>query len=259
MNPGFASRVRRQVIWMVNRIAVFLNAVRMTAFLAARLVPSRLGRRFVEIRKESSPRSIFTASVIAALIITPTTLYMIERDRHLAQKDAYRNLSFVAGSEQGFLTASLRTALAEQERLAGLVLDAGYLVQSGEKVTVKVIATGYSSSPRETDSTPFITASNTRTREGILAMSRDLLKRYTPGAPFAFGDRVHVPGLGDFLVEDSMNARWRNRIDIWFPSRVEALRFGIRQTYLTSILEESEPVEDDISSVGGAANSTTGL
>jgi 3D (Asp-Asp-Asp) domain-containing protein len=101
-----------------------------------------------------------------------------------------------------------------------------------------VIATGYSSSIYETDSTPFITASNTRTREGILALSRDLLKRYTPGAPFDFGDRVHVPGLGEFIVEDSMNSRWNNRIDIWFPSRLEAVRFGVKEVYLRTIDED---------------------
>ena len=103
-------------------------------------------------------------------------------------------------------------------------------------IDVKVLATAYSSSVWETDSTPTVTAANTLTRPGTLAVSRDLLCEFTPGAPFSFGDRVHVHGIGEFLVEDVMNARWDNRIDIWFPSREEALWFGRRPAVLSRAL-----------------------
>ena len=91
--------------------------------------------------------------------------------------------------------------------------------------------TGYSSEPRQTDSTPFITASNTRVRPGVIALSRDLLIRYTPGAPFAYGDSVLVAGQ-TYVVEDTMNRRWTNRADIWFPSTTEARRFGKQELEL---------------------------
>jgi 3D (Asp-Asp-Asp) domain-containing protein len=91
--------------------------------------------------------------------------------------------------------------------------------------------TGYSSEPRQTDSTPFITASNTTVRPGIIALSRDLLIRYTPGAPFAYGDSVLVAGQV-YVVEDTMNKRWSNRADIWFPSTPEARRFGKQELEL---------------------------
>ncbi|MDH3217854.1 MAG: 3D domain-containing protein, partial [Candidatus Krumholzibacteria bacterium] len=151
---------------------------------------------------------------------------------------AYRALTLSAATETSYLKSSLEALLAERARLTAFLLDAGYSVRTDDAVTVKVVATGYSSSIRETDSTPFITASNTQTRLGILAMSRDLLKRYTAGAPFDFGDHVHVPGLGEFIVEDSMNSRWNNRIDIWFPSRMDALRFGIKEVYVKTLDEE---------------------
>jgi 3D (Asp-Asp-Asp) domain-containing protein len=98
----------------------------------------------------------------------------------------------------------------------------------------------------ETDTTPFITAANTSTRLGVLAVSRDLLSEYTPGAPFSFGDRAHISGLGDFLVEDVMSARWTNRIDVWFPTREQAVRFGLREVVLSRTLDEGRRGADEI-------------
>ena len=81
-----------------------------------------------------------------------------------------------------------------------------------------VVITGYSSTVDQTDSTPFITASNKRVRPGIVAAN------FLP-----FGTQIKVPKyFGDrvFIVEDRMNKRFNNRVDIWFTSRGEALRFG---------------------------------
>ena len=132
--------------------------------------------------------------------------------------------------DQEPVTASLRQHL----------LDAGVPVyDENGSVSLKVLGTGYSSSVIETDNTPFITAANTRTRPGVVALSRDLLQRYTPGAPFDFGDRIHIAGLGEYSVEDSMNRRWTKRIDIWFPSRSEAFYFGKKNLYRSKLSPES--------------------
>lgn len=81
--------------------------------------------------------------------------------------------------------------------------------------------TAYSSSADETDSTPFITASGTRTRDGVVASNI-----------LPFGTRVRIPKLfGDkiFVVEDRMNSRFTDRVDLWMPSKWEALNFGKRE------------------------------
>jgi 3D (Asp-Asp-Asp) domain-containing protein len=96
-----------------------------------------------------------------------------------------------------------------------------------------VTVTGYSSTPDQTDTTPFITASNTRVRRGIVAMSRDLLREFTPGAPFSYGDKVELEGVGVFTVEDTMNPRFDKRIDIWFSSRAAARQWGCRGKVLS--------------------------
>ena len=84
-----------------------------------------------------------------------------------------------------------------------------------------------------------ITASNTRVRSGIIALSRDLLKRYNPDAPFHWGDWVYIEGVGEFIVEDTMNARYTLHADIWFPDRKIAANWGVRNLKLTAVPPES--------------------
>ncbi|MBD3334429.1 MAG: hypothetical protein GF355_02840 [Candidatus Eisenbacteria bacterium] len=97
----------------------------------------------------------------------------------------------------------------------------------------RVSVTAYSSTPDQTDDTPWITAAATRVRPGIVALSRDLLKTHTPDAPFEYGDLILVAGVGVFRVEDTMHRRWRRRADIWFPTRDQARRWGHRQALIT--------------------------
>lgn len=238
MRVRLIEQIRQVARLKVNQAAVRLNALWLGTVLALRGAWHRVVWTSRSFLVDLSGRRVVSFGVLAALILTPTILFFVERDRHLSQRRAYHALALSASSEIEVLKASLREMVDERADLTEALLDAGYSIQTNESTVVKVIATGYSSSIFETDNTPFITASNTRTRMGILALSRDLLKRYTPGAPFDFGDQVHVPGLGEFIVEDSMNSRWNNRIDIWFPSRLEAVRFGVKEVYLRTINED---------------------
>ena len=106
------------------------------------------------------------------------------------------------------------------------------------RVVARVTCTGYSSSIGQTDSTPDMTASNKRLRSGFIALSRDLLARFTPGAPFRFGDRIELVGIGIFQVEDTMHPRWQRRADIWFPSQAAADAWGRRPVLLARPQEE---------------------
>lgn len=195
------------------------------------------------------PWRLVGSTAIALAIIVPAGLYRSEHARSAELLRAYRDLSFSSGMEMATLRGSMGSLLAEQMRIKHDLLDAGYAVESDDELAIPVIVTGYSSTVRETDSTPFVTASNTPTRTGIVALSRDLLQRYTPGAPFGFGDVVHLSGLGDFVVEDSMHPRWHRRVDVWFPSSEAALRFGRRRTVLRGSAE-SQRFGNTVSSSG---------
>ncbi len=85
------------------------------------------------------------------------------------------------------------------------------------------IVTGYSSTPDQTDDTPFITASGQRVRLGIVATNE-----------FPFGILLLIDGL-IYEVQDRTNARYGYRIDIWFPTRAEALAWGKRTLEITKL------------------------
>lgn len=86
--------------------------------------------------------------------------------------------------------------------------------------TVMVAVTAYSSTQDQTDDTPFITAANTITRDGIVASN--FLPLHTKiMIPELFSDKV-------FLVEDRMHERFDDRLDIWFPDRESAKEFGLK-------------------------------
>lgn len=86
---------------------------------------------------------------------------------------------------------------------------------------MKVVLTGYSSTSDQTDDTPFITASNTRVRDGIVAANF-----------LAFGTKVQIPAIfGDkvFTVEDRMAKKHDDKMDIWFSERYLAKNFGVKE------------------------------
>lgn len=92
----------------------------------------------------------------------------------------------------------------------------------------EVWITAYSSTPEETDDSPFVTASGSRVRDGILAAN------FLP-----FGAEVQIPEtFGDkiFVVEDRMHHRKTNNIDVWMASKSEALEFG--RQYATIVVLE---------------------
>jgi 3D (Asp-Asp-Asp) domain-containing protein len=105
---------------------------------------------------------------------------------------------------------------------------------------VSITVTGYSSTMDQTDDSPLITAMNTTVHPGMLALSRDLLREFTRGAPFQFGDVVELEGLGVFTVEDTMNPRYEKRADIWFQSREAATRWGTRTLHLSQLTPISQ-------------------
>lgn len=96
---------------------------------------------------------------------------------------------------------------------------------------IRVFVTGYSSSIDETDDTPEITASGNRVRDGICA--NNLLPFHTKiRLPELFGNKI-------FSVEDRMSPdKSLYHVDIWFPTKEEALKFGAKLTYLEIIKEE---------------------
>lgn len=129
------------------------------------------------------------------------------------------------------LTAGAKTAEIAEDRAAALTVAAmqnetvpfGQLPPSklrGPYYVKVVTATAYNSVVEQTDDTPFITASGTYVRHGVVAAN------FLP-----IGTHITIPDIyGDqiFVVEDRMNPRYTNNIDIWMESIVDAKQFGRR-------------------------------
>lgn len=132
---------------------------------------------------------------------------------------------------------------------------AGYpeTASGDHRVVARVACTAYTSCVCETDSTPDLTASLTAPDKGTIALSRDLLAEFTPGAPFRFGDRVELIGVGVFRVEDTMAPRWHRRADIWLPTWEEASTWGRRTVLLARLAGH----EDDVALLGTPARDGT--
>lgn len=94
--------------------------------------------------------------------------------------------------------------------------------QKPDKV-VKGIITVYSSTPDQTDDSPFIAANGKYVHDGMIAAN---------GLPF--GTKIKIPALyGEkvFTVEDRMNARYNfGHFDIWMDApRQELMKFGVKR------------------------------
>ena len=113
-------------------------------------------------------------------------------------------------------------------------------------MTLTVRSTGYNSLRSQTDHTPHITATGARTRFGIVALSRDLLRA------IPYGSRIRIRDLGSwsgggagrystmledmvFVVEDTMHPRKSGTVDVWFPARRQAIQWGVRRIQITVI------------------------
>lgn len=89
------------------------------------------------------------------------------------------------------------------------------------KAVKKIIVTAYSSTPDQTDASPFVTANGTFVRDGIIACN------FLP-----FGAKVRFPDYsGDkiYTVQDRMAWRNSHKMDIWMESRSLALEFGVKR------------------------------
>lgn len=114
-------------------------------------------------------------------------------------------------------------------------VNASYVAKAANEAkkavkTIKVVVTAYSSTPDQTDDTPFITASGKLVKDGIIANNM-----------LPFGTKIKIPALyGNkvFIVQDRMNRRMGNhRFDIWFPTRELAVNFGVKTAEI-QVLED---------------------
>jgi len=146
---------------------------------------------------------------------------IIEKSENLAIAEGN---SVIASSEYAATSTEETIGATEEKPKAESEMGA----ETKPIMKIDVMITAYSSTPEETDDTPFTTAAGTTVRDGVVANNL-----------FPFGTRFRIPGIfGEkiFTVEDRMH--WRKsgyQVDIWFPAKSEALNFGVKSAYIEII------------------------
>jgi 3D (Asp-Asp-Asp) domain-containing protein len=131
---------------------------------------------------------------------------------------------------------ALTQATTELQQAMSLLQECfGAPVELSRVRTLPVTLTAYSSTEDQCDDTPHITASNKPVRNGIIAVSHDLMTEWG----LTFGQRVLIPGHGLFEVQDRMNRRWQKKVDIWHNDREAARLFGRQQGMLIWMANET--------------------
>lgn len=91
-----------------------------------------------------------------------------------------------------------------------------------------VQASAYTTAVDETNADNGNTALGTTPTVGrTVAVSRDL--------QHWLGAWIYIEGRGVYRVEDLMNARWENKIDILMPTKDQAFKFGVRELEVSLI------------------------
>lgn len=109
-------------------------------------------------------------------------------------------------------------------------------IAENNNLTFHMRVTAYSSTPDQTDSTPSITANGDTVHDGVIASNI-----------FPFGTRLQIPSLFGkkiFTVEDRMNSRIKNTLDIWMPDRQGAIDFGIKSAEIIVLNDNSKTLAE---------------
>lgn len=116
-----------------------------------------------------------------------------------------------------------------------LKLRSGGIVRPPAGTKFRVTAVAYSPTVDQNDLSPCITASGARVAPDVVATN------FLP-----FGTKLKINGK-EYVVRDRMNAKYNGKyiIDIWHPTRREALTFG-RQTLQIEIVGYEEKVKKTV-------------
>ncbi len=104
-------------------------------------------------------------------------------------------------------------------------------------LTIFVTLTSYQPIEKQTDSSPFITSRGIRVNSKTLAVSRDLLE-----GKVCYGDIVIIPGFGARIVEDTMNARHENWMDLLVFTHAEEKKVGVRKNVAVTVIQMPDRV-----------------
>jgi hypothetical protein len=96
-----------------------------------------------------------------------------------------------------------------------------------ETAVLVLMVYAYRSVPEQTDDSPLVTSIGHSTHPYGCAASQDLLA----SGRVSYRDYVCIEGVGCCVINDAMNARHTNSLDVWVPTKSQeaAIKPGKRQ------------------------------
>ncbi len=119
-------------------------------------------------------------------------------------------------------------------------IPSSFTIKSSSFSILPITLTAYSPSKAQTQGNPFETASGQIVstvdleKQLYAAASRDLLLKFTQGAPLDFGSKVYL----EITIIDTMHERWTNRIDLFVRNQQIARYIGNQPNRNIIILKE---------------------
>jgi len=178
------------------------------------------------------PASLETAIKVVALVLIVTEIMSPSLALAQVSGNYFASTAKMAYSSIDSTVFSLPTDPTSQSP----AVSASAPTQTNQSQPDRVVngtITVYTSTPDQTDDSPFIAASGKHVYDGMIAAN---------GLPF--GTKIKIPDLyGDkiFTVEDRMNARYSyGHFDIWLDtSKAEAMKFGRKHLPVEIYLPET--------------------
>ena len=174
---------------------------------------ARLGEREAELDGLAAAARARTATLAATTSERRAFIAELRRQQGL---NASRIASIKAAAREADVrTTAIAAAAAPPPALAPVEIAAPRVAASGER-TLTVSSTGYSIRGR--------TATGIPTAPGVVAVDP---------AVIPLGTRLTIPGYGIGIAADTGGAVQGNTIDVWFPTRAQALQWGRRTVTIT--------------------------
>lgn len=185
-----------------------LNKQKNRIIFAGFMLAALFNQLFVTLLPEAMAQDsnlVKSSDVYAASVANPSLVSIIEPEKE----------DSLAIQDNVFLQPTCLTANGCSDEETKQVKEV--IVQ---KKINRVTVTAYSSTPDQTDNSPFVTANGTYVYDGIVAcnfLPFDTKVKF----PEMYGDKI-------FIVEDRMAKKNSHKMDIWMPSRSLALQFGVK-------------------------------
>jgi len=240
--PKIVPQIVSQIIKKTSPVYILLASI-----IFSNVAPTHMAQA-VNVEQPSSIDQNQKPAILALTEIQPITNQFTDQDPSdqsqpimvnnsvlIAQNNLpeTENISAIIGNLSAMNTTdknlSAKTAVADKFRIADnsdikiadKIADKTVTVRAVKK---NIMITAYSSTPDQTDNSPFITANGKYVHDGIVACN------FLP-----FGTKVRLPDIyGDkvFVVEDRMAKHNSDKVDIWMQSRTAALQFGVKRSTL---------------------------